>query len=400
MPRLAAGTGGRHRTPARCRVRRRPRSARRAATSRPAPGSAPRLQQWIVRHPDVVQHAVNAGGGLFTGLSPLPVVVPDNRTATALLATAYDDGDPVTVRRPDLGAHRPATGSPTRSQDLVDHLSQVAVLSPTPASADNGTIEVQSLDAGTGPRAPRRLHPGHRRPRHAALDPGRRRSATSAPTCARRPACRRRTSAASSTRWHQAGIGPHEPVLLVGHSLGGMEAAALASRDTGFAITDVVTAGSPTAQVDGFPDGVRVLSLEHHGDVVPLLDGADNPDSVEQTTVTFDDGGRPGGRGDARLRPLPGGRGRGRRLHRPVGHRAPRRAARSRLPRRRPGAPRGQQPGVPDRSAREVGCGPIRGCRARTPRAGSGCGTRPSARPRRTSWRRSRRCPSAAGARG
>src|SRR5439155_1315285 len=81
-----------------------------------------------------------------------------------------------------------------------------------------------------------------------------------------------------------------DPVLLVGHSLGGMEAAALATRHTGFAITDVVTAGSPTAQVGGFPDGVRVLSLEHRGDVVPLLDGADNPDTVEQTTVSFDDG--------------------------------------------------------------------------------------------------------------
>jgi len=43
--------------------------------------------------------------------------------------------------------------------------------------------------------------------------------------------------------------------------------------------------------VDGFPDGTHVLSLEHEGDVVPLLDGADNPDSVEQTTVTFDDHG-------------------------------------------------------------------------------------------------------------
>jgi hypothetical protein len=68
-----------------------------------------------------------------------------------------------------------------------------------------------------------------------------------------------------------------------------MEAAALASSHIGFTITDVVTAGSPTAQVGGFPEGVHVLSLENHGDVVPLLDGADNRDSVEQTTVTFED---------------------------------------------------------------------------------------------------------------
>jgi hypothetical protein len=32
-----------------------------------------------------------------------------------------------------------------------------------------------------------------------------------------------------------------------------------------------------------------VLSLENRGDVVPLLDGHDNPDSLQQVTVTFDD---------------------------------------------------------------------------------------------------------------
>ena len=50
----------------------------------------------------------------------------------------------------------------------------------------------------------------------------------------------------------------------------------------------MVTAGSPTAYLDGFPPGTHVLSLENHGDVVPLLDGADNPDSAEQVTVRFD----------------------------------------------------------------------------------------------------------------
>ena len=50
----------------------------------------------------------------------------------------------------------------------------------------------------------------------------------------------------------------------------------------------MVTAGSPTAQVDSLPAGSHVLSLEQHGDIVPELDGAPNPDSIEQTTVTFD----------------------------------------------------------------------------------------------------------------
>ena len=92
----------------------------------------------------------------------------------------------------------------------------------------------------------------------------------------------------------QAGVGKPEPVLIVGHSLGGMEAAAILAGHGGYHVTDVVTAGSPTAQVPGFPSGSHVLSLEQQGDIVPELDGAPNPDSVEQTTVTFDahpDGG-------------------------------------------------------------------------------------------------------------
>jgi hypothetical protein len=246
---------------------------------------------WIVHHPGFVQHAVNAGGGLLTGLAPLPFVVPDNRTATALLATSYDDGTAVTTRRPDLGVpagHR----QPDSVEALVDHLSEVAGLSPDPDSADNGTIEVQSLDPGTD------------RARHVVYIPGTDDLGTRPWTQdgdVRDLGSDLRSAAGQETAYQrgildamrQAGIGRHEPVLLVGHSLGGMVAAALASRDTGFAITDVVTAGSPTAQVDGFPDRVHVLSLEHRGDVVPLLDGADNRDTVEQTTVTFDDGGRP-----------------------------------------------------------------------------------------------------------
>ena len=86
----------------------------------------------------------------------------------------------------------------------------------------------------------------------------------------------------------QAGIGPDDPVLIVGHSQGGMEAVAILAGDSGYHVTDVVTAGSPTAQVDHLPAGSHVLSLEQHGDLVPLLDGEPNPPSVEQTTVVVD----------------------------------------------------------------------------------------------------------------
>ncbi|HYN28285.1 MAG TPA: hypothetical protein VES95_00230 [Dermatophilaceae bacterium] len=92
-----------------------------------------------------------------------------------------------------------------------------------------------------------------------------------------------------------------EPVLLTGHSQGGIVAAALAS-DADFGrrhrVTGLLVAGAPVA---GFPvpATVSVLALEHRRDPVPRLDGLANPDRAGWTTVTRDlpraaDGGSAG----------------------------------------------------------------------------------------------------------
>lgn len=85
-----------------------------------------------------------------------------------------------------------------------------------------------------------------------------------------------------------AGIQPGEDIMMTGHSQGGITAASMASdpslRDD-FDITSVVTGGSPIGRFD-IPDDVSVLSLEHEQDVVPKLDGTDNPDRPNWTTVT------------------------------------------------------------------------------------------------------------------
>ena len=89
-----------------------------------------------------------------------------------------------------------------------------------------------------------------------------------------------------------AGVGTDDPVMLVGHSQGGIAAAAFAvqSDARGRNVTHVVTGGSPVAHLD-VPDDVEVLSLEHTTDPVPRLDGDPNPDRSNWTTVLRDVGG-------------------------------------------------------------------------------------------------------------
>lgn len=84
------------------------------------------------------------------------------------------------------------------------------------------------------------------------------------------------------------GVTPDEPVMLAGHSQGGMIAAvgagALADR---YRVTHVVTAGSPTGRIV-VPPGVATLHLENTRDVVPGLDGRANPDTRDRVTVVHD----------------------------------------------------------------------------------------------------------------
>jgi pimeloyl-ACP methyl ester carboxylesterase len=87
-----------------------------------------------------------------------------------------------------------------------------------------------------------------------------------------------------------AGVGRDEPVMLVGHSQGGLVALRAAEQyavDGAFHVTHVVTAGSPIARMD-VPDSVSVLALENRYDVVPQLDGRPSPDQHNRITVTID----------------------------------------------------------------------------------------------------------------
>ena len=228
----------------------------------------------LTDHPGLTEHLVSGLGG--------PV------SAGVLTMLYGDSGRPVVTTYPAvLGTAQPAS-----VRDLLEHLHEVADLSGHPDSPANGTVEVQTISGPDGAV------------RHVLYLPGTddfnapwdqdadvRDLETDLDSVAGQPDAYQQGILEALD---QAGVGKDEPVLIVGHSLGGMEAAAILAGHGGYQVTDVVTAGSPTAQVPGFPSGSHVLSLEQQGDIVPELDGAPNPDSVEQTTVTFDahpDGG-------------------------------------------------------------------------------------------------------------
>ncbi|GAA2734551.1 hypothetical protein GCM10009867_14920 [Pedococcus aerophilus] len=81
-----------------------------------------------------------------------------------------------------------------------------------------------------------------------------------------------------------------EPVLLSGHSLGGIVAAGLASSAqfrSAHRVTHVVAMGSPIGKVP-VPPGVQVLAVEHRQDPVPRLEGRANPDRASWVTVSRD----------------------------------------------------------------------------------------------------------------
>ena len=93
-----------------------------------------------------------------------------------------------------------------------------------------------------------------------------------------------------------AGVGENEPVVLAGHSQGGLVAQQVARMGT-YSVAGVLTVGSPVGAGTQRPT-VPTLAIEHGSDAVPALDGRDNPDDPLLTTVWT----KPGG--DADIDPL------------------------------------------------------------------------------------------------
>ena len=69
----------------------------------------------------------------------------------------------------------------------------------------------------------------------------------------------------------QAGVGPNDPVMLVGFSQGGIMAGHLAAYNSDDNWDAVVVAGAPIDSMP-IPSTTTVVSVQHSGDPVPRLD--------------------------------------------------------------------------------------------------------------------------------
>lgn len=246
------------------------------------------LIAFLEDHPELVETLVDGGGGLLDGMGDNPLLGPLLESLGLGgfhpdTGSAADDlGDLLFGDyQGDLNDDYPLDvfdyDAPDDLGDLIDDLADTA-----DGSVDDGVISIQQLTDADGNTSYVVQLPGTDEffSENDIRNMGSNLNLIAGDDTAYADAIQQAMQA--------AGVGADDPVMLVGHSQGGMQAAALAGDpDFGYNVTNVVTAGSPVA-TSGVPADVTVLSLENTGDLVPLLDGEQNPDAAHHTTVQAD----------------------------------------------------------------------------------------------------------------
>lgn len=164
--------------------------------------------------------------------------------------------------------HQPVVARPTDLPSLMQGVTDSYQVGAHPDS--HGDVRVTRVDNGTGTPAYVVSIPGTETWSPSASATGRDLTAN-LQLVAGNP-----TAAAQSVELalQQADIPPGAPVMLVGHSQGGIIAATLASDPAfveRYGVTNVLTYGAPIDHVTIDPS-VRVLQVQHGFDVVPRLD--------------------------------------------------------------------------------------------------------------------------------
>jgi hypothetical protein len=245
-------------------------------------GSGGSWQAVVTADPCLVDVAVQLLS--MAGTGGLPLVPGSTVRLAGLLAAPFPDGTAEVSVQP--AAPTGDRGGPPRG--AADLMRALALRGAN--NAGGGSIDVRTLDGPGGRRAivditgttSWNLDPGRRNPQVSDMG-------TNLRALANRPSVFERGVIEAVRR---AGVRPGEPIMLVGHSQGGMIAARLAAQlgASGFTVTHLVTAGAPIG-LAAVPGSVAVLSLQNRGDVVPELDGTANPRRANWITARTAHGG-------------------------------------------------------------------------------------------------------------
>ena len=251
------------------------------------------LGQLLHDHPELAQHLINGGGGLLQNLVPGlgllnpgdgPIDQATTNDAARLLALLLGNDTDYQVRPIDVvsgGANAEVPDSLSALMTQLDATNRIDQDDP----GKHGAIQIQQVGdkyivyiPGTDDMSPIPQDGEHARDMETnyqligGMDSAYGRGIQQAML--------------------DAGL-EGKDVMLVGHSQGGMVSTSLAADPEftrHFNVEHVVTAGSPTAQVGNLPDSTHAIHFENRADAVPLLDGEDNPDQPNRTTVKFDEG--------------------------------------------------------------------------------------------------------------
>ncbi|HWS57825.1 MAG TPA: hypothetical protein VN257_04740 [Actinotalea sp.] len=204
-------------------------------------------------------------------------------------SAGLDAGLDAEPNRPSLQAVDPTLTGPLAARDGVPgRVSAVADLVAAGDGLDGGRVRVLETARGDGGSAWVVIVPGTQEwsPR-AGANPFDLTTDVRALTGDATVAAAGVSAALAHARARSGRGAPDDPVMLLGHSQGGILAAALASDPAfraGNRVTHVVTSGAPVALFP-VPPTTRVLSIEHADDPVPRLDLTPNPAGPSWTTV-------------------------------------------------------------------------------------------------------------------
>ena len=239
---------------------------------------------WLEQHPQVVDLLTRGSPGLVNGLTHgLPGAGPLTYEQTIALILGlgsvggyFDDGS-ITVQRVD---GNPAAPPARDLESVFDQLGEIDKY----GGKDYSRIRVVQSEGDDGVKRWIVEIPSTK-----SWDPSAGPALNDVTACLEEMGGRSsQLEAAVRDAMNQAGVQKGDPVMLTGFSLGGITAGHLAS-DSSFTsdynVQAVLTAGSPVARFD-IGNDVQVLSIEHYDDIVPHLDGYDNPDRANWTTVT------------------------------------------------------------------------------------------------------------------